>query len=215
MPATHRGTNRVDGCGQCACRAPPGYLVVRRGSRAGRVRPAALEPFEPALIQPSSIDVPASTGGSGSSTTTSTPTSIRAQRQDDLTTLVEVPTVSRSCCTRASSCSPPRSRSSRWATTRRADRGQVQPRPAGAAHPLDGRLHRPRLLRPRDAGTVQRGHLPMTLWPGMKIGQLCVFRLPRRPSTRTARPSTAPATRASAAPPRAVPGRTGRPEPVP
>ena len=42
--------------------------------------------------------------------------------------------------------------------------------------------------------------LPIKLWPGMKIGQLCLFRMTSsRPSTRTARPSTARATRASAA----------------
>ena len=49
--------------------------------------------------------------------------------------------------------------------------------------------------------------LPIKLWPGMKIGQLCFFRLtsPAR-STRTARRVTAPATRASEARRRA--GRT-------
>ena len=48
--------------------------------------------------------------------------------------------------------------------------------------------------------------LPIKLWPGMKIGQLCLFRLSaRRPSTRTAPRSTARATRASAARPRRSP----------
>src|SRR5215207_7884101 len=46
-------------------------------------------------------------------------------------------------------------------------------------------------------------NLPITLWPGMKIGQLCMFRR----STRTAPPSTAPATRTSAGP--RLPGPTG------
>ena len=34
--------------------------------------------------------------------------------------------------------------------------------------------------------------LPIKLWPGMKIGQLCLFRTSPPPNTRTARPSTAP-----------------------
>ena len=40
--------------------------------------------------------------------------------------------------------------------------------------------------------------LPIKLWPGMKIGQLCLFRTSSPRSTRTAHPSTAPATRTSA-----------------
>src|SRR5262249_52854493 len=43
---------------------------------------------------------------------------------------------------------------------RGAARGQVEPRPAGAPDPLDGRLHRPRLGRPRHARAVQRGEPP-------------------------------------------------------
>ena len=42
--------------------------------------------------------------------------------------------------------------------------------------------------------------LPIKLWPGMKIGQLCLFRTTRRRSTRTGQPSMARATRTSAAP---------------
>ena len=42
-------------------------------------------------------------------------------------------------------------------------------------------------------------NLPIKLWPGMKIGQLCLFRLLRRLSIPTARRSTAPGTRVSAA----------------
>ena len=42
--------------------------------------------------------------------------------------------------------------------------------------------------------------LPIKLYPGMKIGQFCFFRLSSPPSTRTARRSTARATRASAGP---------------
>ena len=33
-----------------------------------------------------------------------------------------------------------------------------------------------RVLRARDAGAVQRGDAAIKLWPGMKIGQLCLFR---------------------------------------
>ena len=39
---------------------------------------------------------------------------------------------------------------------RRAARGQVLARPARPAHPLDRRLHRPRLLGPRHARAVER-----------------------------------------------------------
>ena len=47
--------------------------------------------------------------------------------------------------------------------------------------------------------------LPIKLWPGMKIGQLCFFRLSiLPPNTRTVPPSTAGATRASGDPPRAA-----------
>lgn len=56
-------------------------------------------------------------------------------------------------------------------------------------------------------------NLPITLWPGMKIGQLCIFRLSSPPSIRTARPSTAPAIRVSAARRPVVPGRAGAPGP--
>ena len=48
--------------------------------------------------------------------------------------------------------------------------------------------------------------LPIKLWPGMKIGQLCLFRPARRPSTPTDPACTARATRISAA--RRRPGPT-------
>ena len=48
--------------------------------------------------------------------------------------------------------------------------------------------------------------LPIKLWPGMKIGQLCLFRTSPPPSIRTALPSTARGTRTSAA--RRLPVRT-------
>ncbi len=43
--------------------------------------------------------------------------------------------------------------------------------------------------------------LPIKLWPGMKIGQLCMFRLSSPPSSRTAASAMAPGTRGSADPP--------------
>ena len=137
-----------------------------------------LEPFEPTLVQPSSIDVrldrlfrvfnnhlythidPADAAG-----------------RPDLGGRGR-PTASRSCCTRASSCSPRRWRSSRWATSS----------PAGWR--ARARLGRLGLLTHSTAGFIDPGfsghvtlelsnvaNLPITLWPGMKIGQLCIFRL--------------------------------------
>ena len=75
-----------------------------------------------------------------------------------------------------------------------------QLRAARAPHPLHRGVHRPRVQRAHHPRAVQRGNLPITLWPGMKIGQLCVFGL----STPAEQPygssrATAPATRASAA----------------
>lgn len=50
--------------------------------------------------------------------------------------------------------------------------------------------------------------LPIKLWPGMKIGQLCMFRLSSPAEFPTAASATAPATRASAAPPPPAPSST-------
>ena len=83
---------------------------------------------------------------------------------------------SRSCCTRASSCSARRSRSSRC--------------PDDIAGRLEGKssLGRLGLLTHSTAGWIDPGFsghvtlelsnvatLPIKLWPGMKIGQLCLF----------------------------------------
>ena len=51
-------------------------------------------------------------------------------------------------------------------------------RPARAADPLDRRLHRPGLLGHVTLELSNVATLPIKLWPGMKIGQLCLFRLP-------------------------------------
>jgi dCTP deaminase len=50
--------------------------------------------------------------------------------------------------------------------------------------------------------------LPIKLYPGMKIGQLCFFRLRPRRSTRTGRRPTGRATRTREVRPRAGPTRT-------
>ena len=50
--------------------------------------------------------------------------------------------------------------------------------------------------------------LPVKLWPGMKIGQMCFFSSALRPSTLTAPRAPAPIIRASAARPPAVPTLT-------
>ena len=47
--------------------------------------------------------------------------------------------------------------------------------------------------------------LPVKLWPGMKIGQMCFFQLSSRPSIRTVPPRPVRTIRASAVRPRAVP----------
>ncbi len=94
---------------------------------------------------------------SGCSTTPATPTSTRREQQDELTSLVEPadgePFV----------LHPGRVRAGLHAgvlhAARRSGRpagGQVLAGPARPAHPLDGRLHRPRLHRAHHAGTVQR-----------------------------------------------------------
>ena len=98
-----------------------------------------------------------STGTSGCSTTTSTRYIDPAEDQPDLTRLVEVD------AGRAVHPAPRRVRArldlrGRHAARRhrRPPRGQVLARPARPADPLDRRLHRPRLLRPRHARAVQR-----------------------------------------------------------
>ena len=117
----------------------------------------ALEPFEPALVQPSSIDVRLDRLFRVFNNHLYTHID-PAVRQDELTSLVEVPegepfVLHPGEFVLASTLEV----ISLGDTARRAAGGQVEPRPAGAADPLDGGLHRPGLLRPRDARTVQRG----------------------------------------------------------
>ena len=61
---------------------------------------------------------------------------------------------------------------------RRAPRGQVVARPPRPAHALHGRLHRSRASPGHVTLELSNvATLPIKLWPGMKIGQLCFFRL--------------------------------------
>ena len=142
---------------------------------AGRV---ALDPFDPEMVQPSSVDVrldrffrlfdnhkyPHIDPAAGAARADPPGRAARA--------------TSRSSCTRASSCSARRTRSSRCPTTS-PPASRASPRSAGSACSR---------TRPRASSTrASRGHvtlelsnvatLPIKLWPGMKIGQLCFFRL--------------------------------------
>ena len=129
-----------------------------------------------AMVQPSSIDVRLDRFFRVFNNTKYTHID-PAQQQDDLTTLVERPTMSRSCCIPASSC---------WGRRWRRHL------PDDLAGRLEGKssLGRLGLLTHSTAGFIDPGfsghitlelsnvaNLPITLWPGMKIGQLCIFRL--------------------------------------
>ena len=89
--------------------------------------------------------------------------------------------------------------------------GKSVPGPARTAHALDGRLRRPRLLRPHHAGAVQRGEPADHALAGHE--DRAAVHVPAdqpRPSTRTARRSTARATRTSAVRRRPGPTATSR-----
>ena len=141
---------------------------------AGRLR---LDPFEAALMQPSSMDVRLDRWFRVFNNQQYTHIDPAVQ-QDDLTTLVEV----------------------EGRRPLRAAPGRVRPRldaggrdPAGRPRRAAGgqeRLGRLGLLTHSTAGFIDPGFsghitlelsnvatLPITLWPGMKIGQLCLFRL--------------------------------------
>ena len=148
------------------------------------------------------------TATSGSSRTTDTRTSTRPSEQAELTRLVEPDGTSRSSCTRGSSCS--------------ARTYEVVTLPDDVAARLEGKssLGRLGLLTHSTAGFIDPGFsghvtlelsnvatLPIKLWPGMKIGQLCFFRLSSPAEHRTARARRARATRGSAARRRRVPSR--------
>ena len=140
----------------------------------GRLR---LEPYEPALIQPSSIDVRLDRWFrvfNNSRYTHIDP----ARQQDDLTSLREVP-----------NGEPFVLHPSEFVL---ASTLEVVTLPDDLAGRLEGKssLGRLGLLTHSTAGFIDPGfsghvtlelsnvaNLPIMLWPGMKIGQLCLFRL--------------------------------------
>jgi dCTP deaminase len=142
--------------------------------KSGRL---GLEPFEPALVQPSSIDVRLDRWFrvfNNSRYTHIDP----ARQQDDLTSLREVP-----------DGEPFVLHPTEFVL---ASTLEVVTLPNDLAGRLEGKssLGRLGLLTHSTAGFIDPGfsghvtlelsnvaNLPITLWPGMKIGQLCLFRL--------------------------------------
>lgn len=136
----------------------------------------ALDPFDAALVQPSSIDV--RLDGLFRVFNNTRYTHIDpAQRQDELTTLVE-PAPGEPFVLHPGEfvlgstlevCSLP--------TTSPADSRQVVTGTPRAADALDRRVHRPGFSGHITLELSNVANLPITLWPGMKIGQLCLLRL--------------------------------------
>ena len=137
----------------------------------------AIEPWDPAMLQPSSIDVRLDRFFRVFENHRY-PHIDPAADQSDLTRRSSRRATSRSSCTRASSCSARRTRSSRL--------------PDDVAARVEGKssLGRLGLLTHATAGFVDPGFsghvtlelanvatLPIKLYPGMKIGQFCFFRL--------------------------------------
>ena len=137
----------------------------------------ALEPFEPALIQPSSIDVRLDRLFRVFNTHAYTHID-PAQEQPDLTSLVDVP-----------EGEPFVLHPGEFVLASTLEVISLGDQLAGR---LEGKssLGRLGLLTHSTAGFIDPGfsghvtlelsnvaNLPITLWPGMKIGQLCIFRL--------------------------------------
>ena len=137
----------------------------------------ALEPFEPDLVQPSSVDVRLDRRFRVFNNQNHTHID-PAKRQDDLTAPVDVPDGEPFVL-------PP-------GEFVLASTLETITLPADLAARLGGKASRGRLglLTHSTAGFIDPGfsghvtlelsnvaNLPITLWPGMKIGQLCVFRL--------------------------------------
>jgi dCTP deaminase len=135
----------------------------------------ALSPYDEAMVQPSSIDV-RSTASSGCSPTTATPTSTRRSSRTTSPSWSRSPTTRRSCSTPASSSS--------GSTLERITLGD------DLASRLEGKssLGRLGLLTHSTAGFIDPGfsghvtlelsnvaNLPIKLYPGMRIGQICVL----------------------------------------
>jgi dCTP deaminase len=136
-----------------------------------------LEPFEPTLIQPSSVDVRLDRWFRVFNNTRYTHID-PARRQDELTSLVEVPDEQ-----------PFVLHPGEFVL---ASTLEVVTLPDDLAGRLEGKssLGRLGLLTHSTAGFIDPGfsghvtlelsnvaNLPITLWPGMKVGQLCIFRL--------------------------------------
>src|ERR1700754_706821 len=136
-----------------------------------------LEPFEPALVQPSSIDVRLDRLFRGFNNPLSTHIDPAIQ-QDELTSLVEVP-----------DGQPFVLHPGEFVLASTMEVISLGDRLAGR---LEGKssLGRLGLLTHSTAGFIDPGfsghvtlelsnvaNLPIMLWPGMKIGQLCIFRL--------------------------------------
>ena len=137
----------------------------------------ALEPFEPELVQPSSVDVRLDRRFRVFNNQNHTHID-PAKRQDDLTAPVDVPVDE-----------PFVLHPGEFVL---ASTLEVVTLPDDLAARLEGKssLGRLGLLTHSTAGFIDPGfsghvtlelsnvaNLPITLWPGMKIGQLCVFRL--------------------------------------
>jgi dCTP deaminase len=142
--------------------------------KAGRL---GLEPFEPSLVQPSSVDVRLDRWFRVFNNTRYTHID-PAQQQDDLTSLVESP-----------DGEPFVLHPGEFVL---GSTLEVVSLPDDLAGRLEGKssLGRLGLLTHSTAGFIDPGfsghvtlelsnvaNLPITLWPGMKIGQLCLFRL--------------------------------------
>ena len=142
--------------------------------KSGRL---GLEPFEPSLVQPSSVDVRLDRWFRVFNNTRYTHID-PSQQQDDLTSLVEAP-----------DGEPFVLHPGEFVL---GSTLEVVSLPDDLAGRLEGKssLGRLGLLTHSTAGFIDPGfsghvtlelsnvaNLPITLWPGMKIGQLCLFRL--------------------------------------
>jgi dCTP deaminase len=142
--------------------------------KAGRL---GLEPFEPSLVQPSSVDVRLDRWFRVFNNTRYTHID-PSQQQDELTSLVEAP-----------DGEPFVLHPGEFVL---GSTLEVVSLPDDLAGRLEGKssLGRLGLLTHSTAGFIDPGfsghvtlelsnvaNLPITLWPGMKIGQLCIFRL--------------------------------------
>lgn len=147
---------------------------IRAELETGRL---GIDPFDPTLVQPSSVDVRLDSMFRVFNNTKYTHID-PAQRQDELTTLVE-PTEGEPFVLHPGEFV--------LGSTR-----EIVSLPDDLAGRLEGKssLGRLGLLTHSTAGFIDPGfsghitlelsnvaNLPITLWPGMKIGQLCLFRL--------------------------------------